>query len=218
MTPQKEGTTNAILHGDCREVLRGIPSRTVDFALTDPPYAARYLDRSGRRVEGDTSGEWMQPAFAEVYRVLKPDSYFVSFYGWPRAADFLRSWRDAGFRIGGHFVWSKEYASSAGLVRYHHEQAYLLVKGGPERPAVILPDVLPWHYTGNRLHPTQKPLSALGPLIVAFSRRGDVVLDPFCGSGSALVAARLLGRRYLGVEIDAPHAATASERLQRMRS
>ena len=97
-----------------------------------------------------------------------------------------------------------------------HEQAYLLVKGSPRKPAVILPDVLAWQYSHNRLHPTQKPVSALAPLVLAFSNPGDLVLDPFCGSGSSLVAAKFLGRRYLGVEIDSEHAATAEERLRQI--
>src|SRR2546428_3500121 len=57
-------------------------------------------------------------------------------------------------------------------------QAYLLAKGNPPQPSVKLRDVLPWHYTGNRLHPTQKPVPSLKPVIEAFTSRGDIVLDP----------------------------------------
>src|SRR5436190_821631 len=56
-------------------------------------------------------------------------------------------------------------------------------------------------YTGNNLHPTQKPVSVLTPLVESFSNPGDVVLDPFCGSGSTLLAARELNRRFLGIEL-----------------
>ena len=84
-------------------------------------------------------------------------------------------------------------------MRYHHENAYLLTKGNPAAlPAVRIPDVLAWNYSGNWLHPTQKPLRILTPIIESFSRLQDVVLDPFCGSGSTLLAAKLLGRRFLG--------------------
>ena len=68
-------------------------------------------------------------------------------------------------------------------------------------------------YSGNMLHPTQKPVEALLPLIDAFSHEGDLVLDPFCGSGSALIAAHKLNRRYLGIELDTTHHATAARRL-----
>jgi site-specific DNA-methyltransferase (adenine-specific) len=114
----------------------------------------------------------------------------------------------------GHIVFRKPYASRAGFLMGHHEAAFLLAKGEPARPASPLPDVLEWRYTGNKLHPTQKPLEALKPLIGAFSRPGDLVLDPFCGSGSTLVAARDLGRDYLGIELDPQHHATAARRMQ----
>lgn len=74
-------------------------------------------------------------------------------------------------------------------------------------------DVLPWRYTGNRLHPTEKPVSGLVPLIRAFTRPGDVVLDPFCGSGSTLVAAKQICRHYIGIELDPTLAAAAEARL-----
>jgi predicted RNA methylase len=76
-------------------------------------------------------------------------------------------------------------------------------------PPAPLPDVMDWTYTGNRLHPTQKPLSILRPLIEVFSKPGEIVLDPFCGSGSTLAAAQELGRRFVGIELDPTHHRTA---------
>lgn len=70
---------------------------------------------------------------------------------------------------------------------------------------------------GNVLHPTQKPLSALIPLVLAFTKPGDTILDPFCGSGSSLVAAALLGRHSVGIEVDGRYVAVANERLRNMR-
>jgi adenine-specific DNA-methyltransferase len=70
-----------------------------------------------------------------------------------------------------------------------------------------------WEYSGNRLHPTQKPVASLKPLIAAFTKPGAVVLDPFAGSGSTLVAARELGRQFIGIDMDAAHHRTARARL-----
>lgn len=81
--------------------------------------------------------------------------------------------------------------------------AYLLAKGPAERPLTPIADVIDFRYAGNRLHPTQKPVQALTPLIESFSKPGDIVFDPFCGSGSTLEAARKLGRDWLGIELDA---------------
>jgi site-specific DNA-methyltransferase (adenine-specific) len=100
-------------------------------------------------------------------------------------------------------------------VQYRHEQAYLLSKGFPRRPLTPISDVQDWRYTGNRLHPTQKPVSALLPLVRAFSRPREIILDPFCGSGSALVAAKLIGRRYIGIELRDDYCEVARQRLLR---
>jgi adenine-specific DNA-methyltransferase len=205
--------SGVLLQGDCVDVMRRIPSHSVDFVLTDPPYITRYRARDGKSVINDDNDRWLQPAFTQVYRVLKPDSFCVSFYGWNKADLFMSAWWRAGFSIVGHVVFRKQYASSVRFMRYQHEQAYLLAKGNPRPPAQPVSDVIDFPYTGNRLHPTQKPIEALSPLIEAFSKPGGIVLDPFCGSGSTLVAAQQLDRRYLGIELDESHYLTALRRL-----
>src|ERR1700681_4259432 len=67
-------------------------------------------------------------------------------------------------------------------------------------------------YTSKHLHPTQKTVSALLPLIESFSWEGDLVLDPFCGSGSTLIAARCLHRHFFGIELDPTYHALAALR------
>ena len=86
-------------------------------------------------------------------------------------------------------------------------------RASPREPAYVIGDVIDWTYSGNKLHPTQKPLSVLLPLVETFSARGALVLDPFAGSGSSLAAARMLGRDYLGIELDAGYHQIASQRL-----
>lgn len=208
---------NTIINGDCTAIMRRFAPASVDFILTDPPYITRYRDRSGRRVANDDNNRWLRPAFSEMHRLLKPGSLCVSFYGWGRVDDFVAAWRKAGFRIVGHLVFRKRYASSARFLRYEHEQAYLLAKGNPVLPPRPIPDVIDFPYSGNRLHPTQKPVEALKPLIGAFTKSSDLVLDPFCGSGSTLAAAQTLGRDWLGIELDRRHHATATQRLQTPR-
>jgi DNA modification methylase len=204
---------NTILQGDCIDLMRRMAPGSVDFILTDPPYITRYRDLTGRTVANDDNADWLYPAFAEAYRVLKPHACMISFYGWSKTDLFFAAWKGAGFRVAGHIVFRKRYASKSGFLQYRHEQAFLLVKGTPAFPACPLPDVMDWEYTGNRLHPTQKPVSILKPLITAFTEPAQLVLDPFAGSGSTCAAAKALGRRYLGMELDAVHAATANNRL-----
>jgi site-specific DNA-methyltransferase (adenine-specific) len=78
-----------------------------------------------------TGSSRLKPAFKEMFRVLRRDGFAVSFYGWPHVDRFMQAWREAGFRIAGHFVFPKRYTSSEKYLRYQHECAYLLVKGNP---------------------------------------------------------------------------------------
>lgn len=200
-------------HGDCAAILATLPQGCVDLVVTDPPYVCRYRDRSGRAVANDNHADWIAPAFREIHRVMKPDTLCVSFYGWQHVERFMLAWKAAGFTPVGHLVWPKDYTSRRGFLAARHEQAFLLAKGHPPRPAVALPDVQPWAYTGNTHHPTEKAESVIRPLIDAFSRRGDLVLDPFTGSGTTGIACARLDRRFLGVELDETHYRTAERRL-----
>ena len=208
-----EQLRNDVARGDCIDVMRSMPWACVDFILTDPPYLVNYRDRSGRRVANDDNEAWLKPAFRQMYRVLRPNSLCVSFYGWNKVDLFMAAWREAGFDVVGHIVFRKRYSSKARYLSYEHESAYLLAKGRPSLPSSPVPDVLDWQYSGNRLHPTQKPVQPLKTLIGAFTKPGAVVLDPFCGSGSTLIAAQELGRRFIGIELDEQHHCTASSRI-----
>lgn len=209
---------NRIIQGNSAAVLRRFPEGCIDLVVTDPPYLVSYRDRSGRTLAGDDAPEMVLPCFAELYRVLKDNSLCISFYGWNRVDLFMAAWRDAGFAPVGHIVWRKNYASRTGFLKACHEQAYLLAKGRPRRPAQPLPDVLPWEYSGNRHHPTEKAVSVIAPLVRSFSRPGDLVLDPFSGSGSTSVAALLAERDYCGIELERRYCIHARRRLSGIRA
>ena len=175
-----------------------------------------FLNTAGtaRFALGLRASKRVRPAFHEIYRMLRWNRFCVSFYGWHKADKFLAAWREVGFRVIGHLTFIKRYASTERFLRYQHENAYLLAKGNPQKPARTIPDVLEWQYTGNNLHPTQKPVSVLTPLVESFSNPGDVVLDPFCVSGSTLLAARKLNRRFLGIELSKQYFDLAEQRLR----
>jgi site-specific DNA-methyltransferase (adenine-specific) len=215
-TAQQGNSTNQILHGDCIEVMRQMPANSVDFILTDPPYLVNYRDRSGRTIQNDVDESWLKPAMAQAYRVLKQDRVAIMFYGWTKVDAFFDAWRNAGFQPVGHIVFHKSYSSKSRFLRYQHEQAFLLAKGRPPLPKQPLGDVMDMPYSGNKLHPTQKPVPALAQLIRSFSLPGECVLDPFAGSGSTCAAALLTGRKYVGMEMDDTYFRYACERLQRV--
>ncbi|WP_238365428.1 DNA methyltransferase [Mesobacterium pallidum] len=204
---------NHIVEGDSANILNTLPEHFVDLVVTDPPYLVNYRDRSGRSLQNDDNAQGVLPVFAPMARAMKPDSYAICFAGWGALPQFTAVWQAAGLRIVGQIVWQKSYASRRGYTQYHHETAYVLAKGDPARPAHPLPSVMPWVYSGNKSHPTEKAVEILAPLIRCFSKPGALVCDPFSGSGSTSVAAALNGRRWLGIEIDPKHVATARARL-----
>jgi site-specific DNA-methyltransferase (adenine-specific) len=193
--------------------MQSLPSASMDLIVTDPPYLVKYQSRDGRGIVNDDNDRWLLPAFAEMYRVLKDNSFCISFYGWHKVDRFMRAWKQVGFRPVGHFTFIKNYASSQSFTQFAHENAYLLIKGRPERPATAPRDVIPWQYTGNHLHPTQKPTEPLGVLIEAYSAQGGLVLDPFSGSASTAVAARARGRAFFAIEKDPEYYNIAKNRL-----
>lgn len=204
---------NNIFHGEAFETLKTFESASVDLVVTDPPYLVNYRDREGRKVRNDDNAAAVLGVFPELYRVLKKDSYAVVFCGWSAIDQFSRAWTEAGFAVGGHLVWAKDYVSNAKHVQYRHESAWLLTKGRPERNGKALPDLMQWTYSGNRHHPTEKAVEVIGPLVRAFSKPGDKVLDPFLGSGTTAVAAALAGRVGIGIELEAKYCDLARARV-----
>ncbi len=204
---------NQIICGESANLLKQVPEGSIDLVVTDPPYLCRYKDRDGRTLANDDNAGAVLPVFDEIYRVMKPNSYCISFYGWNAVAAFTDKWASLGFHTVGHFVWHKPYVSKTGFARYCHESAFLLAKGYPRQPDNPISDVQPWEYSGNKAHPTEKAVSVIAPLIRSFSKPNDLVLDPFLGSGTTAVAAALNGRDYIGIELEQHYCDHANRRL-----
>jgi len=128
-TIQQQLPINAILNGDCIEVMQQMLANSVDIILTDPPYLVNYCDRDGRTIHNDSNSDWLKPAMAQAYRSLKQNRLMLCFYGWTKVDEFFAAWKDAGFQPVGHIVFRKEYTSKSRFLSYRHEQAYLLAKG-----------------------------------------------------------------------------------------
>ena len=89
-------TSNTVIEGDCTRVLRTLPSECVDAVVTDPPYFVRYTDRSRRTIANDDDPNSVLGAFTDVYRLLKNDTFCISFYGWNRSMLFFRLGAEPG--------------------------------------------------------------------------------------------------------------------------
>ncbi len=205
-----------IYRGDCLDLLPRLPRASVDFVLTDPPYLVGFRGRwdgAKHLIVGDEDPSWLRPAFAEVWRLLRPDTLCVSFYGWPHSDLFVGVWKELGFRLVSHLVFVKNVWGLGRFTRGQHETAYLLAKGNPPVPHQGILDVIAWQREQDAFHPNQKPVGALYPLLTAYAPEDGTVLDPFMGSGSTLRAAKDLGLRAIGIEIEESYCRRAAMRL-----
>ncbi len=203
-----------IHHGDCRDVLPAVRAGSVDLVVTDVPYLVAFRGRDSRHApiandRGD--GAWVEPVFAELFRVLGRHGFLVTFYGWPQVDRFMAAWKAVGFRPVSHLCLVKDMGLGH-FTRSCHEVAFVLAKGRP-RPRRVIPDVLSFSRERPNGHPTPKPVAALRAVISAFAPEGAAVLDPFAGSGSTLVAARDLGCRAIGIELEERWCQLAASRL-----
>lgn len=206
---------NRVIHADCVTALTEIPSESIDIVVTDPPYLVNYRPRDGRKCLNDGNDYWLRPAFCELHRILKSNSFLATFYGWPWIDLFMQVWKESGFRPVSHLAWTKSHCSREGYTKSYHEVGFLLAKGRPPKPVEPLPDVLPWQYTGNKHHTNEKPVIAIKPLIETYSAPRDIVLDPFAGSGATGVAAKSCGRRFILIEKVWQHCQIAERRLNK---
>jgi adenine-specific DNA-methyltransferase len=211
---EQDGIT--LYHGDCRDVLHCIPSQTADMALTDPPYLVSYKGRWGSRqgaIRGDADASWLTPVFVEIWRILAEDALCFSFYGWPHADTFMTVWKLVGFRPISQIVCVKNVWGLGYFTRSQHESAYLLAKGKPGKPAKAISDVVEWKRVRSAQHPNQKPLGTIAKIVAAYSKPLDCIVDPFAGSGTTLVAAQVLGRHAIGIEIEERYCEITAKRL-----
>lgn len=120
------------------------------------------------------------------------------------------------FKIKNILVWEKNNHGSGDLTgdfAPKHEFIIFLHKGRRLSNGKRDPNIFRFNKTGNKLHPTEKPVDLCEYLLEKFSDGGDLILDPFMGSGTAGVACRNLGRDFIGIELDKDYFEIAKERI-----
>lgn len=215
-----------VLLGDCVEVMRGMDAGSVDAVVCDPPYGMAYQSnwrvatRQFAPIEQDAGFdlEWTTMWMAACHRVLKDDTHLYAFCSDHNLGGFRQAATDAGFTVKRAMVWVKDAWTSGDLEGdYGHQTEFVLfahkgrraLTGGRISNVIRVPRTPPQHLE----HPTQKPTGVLRPLIVKSTLPGDLVLDPFCGSGSTGVACMEEGRRFIGIEMDEAYVRVAEARL-----
>lgn len=155
--------------------------------------------------------EWLP----ELYRVMKTPSQLYVFVNDKNLQDILNESYKAGFRLHNVLVWKKNNCTPNRWYMKNCEFIVFLHKG-KSFPIANLGSNQFLEFENiagkNKLHPTQKPVDLIKVLIENSSKEGDLVLDPFCGSGSTLVSSKKLNRNYIGYDIDPTYSAIAEQR------
>jgi len=218
-----EDYINKIINGDCLEVMKQMPDKCVDLILTDPPYGMSY--QSARRtatpqfakIEQDNDTEWFEDFIKEAYRVLKDDTHIYIFCNDYAISDFRKLMEKVGFTPKRTLVWVKNNHTSGDLEGdYGNKTEFILYaqKGRRELIGKRETNVLEFDRVALLKHPTEKPLDLCQFLIQKSSNIGEIVLDPFLGSGTTARAAKDLQRNYIGIEIDKSYFEIAEARLK----
>lgn len=215
---------NEIYNENCITAMADMPAACVDMILTDPPYNIAF--QSQRRAEKfeiianddlpDAEFEQLLTTyFAECYRVLKPDTFLISFMSWKTIPFFERTITAAGFTIKAMPIWVKNNFGLGFYTRPQYEPMYLAMKGEPKPPKTAISDIQKFARESDLEHSCQKPIPLLQTLIRTFAPEGGLIFDGFMGSGSTAVAARKLRCKYIGFEIDTKTYKAAQNRIDK---
>jgi site-specific DNA-methyltransferase (adenine-specific) len=202
--------SNVVICGDCLPIMRDMPDNCVDLIVTDPNYGigvAKHGTVGGSNIANVTdygNQDWdnkpcSDDQIAEMIRISNNQVIFGgNYFNLPPSPCWL--------------VWDKDNSGNFADC----ELAWTSFKTAVRK--------FKWRWNGMlqekmgkqkevRFHPTQKPVPLMEWIISNYSKEGDLICDPFCGSGSTLVAAKNLGRRYIGIELDSKYVAICNERL-----
>lgn len=195
---------------DAIEFLRSLPDDSVDLLVTDPPYQSLEKHRAigtTTRLKNSkaSSNKWFDifpdsrfPEFmAEVYRVLKRNRHFYLFCNSETMFVVKPLGEEAGFKFWKPLVWDKEKIGMGYHYRARYEFILFFEKGKRKLNDLGIPDILsaPRVWRG---YPTEKPAEVIETLVTQSTQEGELVVDPFMGSGSAGRAAVRHGRNFMG--------------------
>lgn len=231
MTPYYTDDAVTLYHGDCREVMAGMSSRSVTSVITDPPFSGRTheMTRSNSHRAREHGNRVLSGSFGFDSLTLEDISRLMS-----EAGRISRSWVVANMDYRHAFAFTSSPPPGLTLLRIG-----VWVKTNPnpqisgDRPAqgweaiayMHRNDLKPaWNGGGraanfvssnsqNSGHPTSKPIGMVRQFVQWFTSPGDVILDPFAGSGTTLRAAADEGRHAIGIEIDEAYCELIAKRL-----
>jgi site-specific DNA-methyltransferase (adenine-specific) len=214
---------NTLINDDCLNAMKFIPDNSISMILTDPPYD---VITGGNKGVGSPKGiltdnkQLMKtiPNFSdwlpECFRVLKPESHAYFMVNFKNLEKLMKELRSAGFEIHNLLVWEKNTATPNRWYMKNVEYTIFARKG--KAKAITDSGSKTCHKFDNirgKQHPTQKPIELMELYVSNSSLVGEVVLDPFMGSGTTGVACKNLNRKFIGIELSSEYFEIARNRI-----
>ncbi len=232
-----------IIQGDCLKGMKIIPDKTVDLILTDPPYnLGLFMEKRAtnlgalRKNHFVASGwdhieqpEWernMDNFFKESKRTLKKQGALIIFMAIIKVETLIKIAQQHGFYYKTTGIWHKKNPMPRNMnlhfINSTETWVYLINEGktgkfnnkGKAIHDFIETSTINFGEKKLGKHPTQKPIELMEHFIELLTDKGDLVLDPFMGSGSTGVAAINKGRRFFGIELEGAYYELSKARLQ----
>ena len=213
-----------IFNAAAHDVLPSLATQSVDLLLTDPPYGISYRSSAKTRsaptrIQNDENLNALRGALPLIDAALKPDRHTYVFAA-PSKIGEAAAAIEQYWRIKNVIVWDKGNAGSKGDLEAGYatnwEALIYANKGrrplaGPRPRAIFRYD---WQGSRDPVHPTIKPVEIFRGIIARSSAIGELLLDPFCGTGPVLIAAAELGRRAVGIELEERYCEIAAKRIE----
>lgn len=214
--------------GDCLEVMKNIPSESVDCIVSDVPY--KVISGGNKREKGKPSGilakndgkifdcNDITPSqyMKDLYRILKEETHCYIFINFLNLQEMMEEAQKAGFKLHTLLIWKKNNKTPSRW--YMKNQEYILfMRKGKAKPVKNggVGHILEFNnIKGKKLHPCEKPVDLLELLIQNSTNENDIVFDPFMGSGSTGVACLNTNRKFIGIEIDEHYFNVSKNRLE----
>ena len=224
--------------GDCLEIMKDIPDKSIDLVVTDCPYhivsggctniprkdepSGIFNRRNTFTQKNAKSGklfdendiefkDWLP----EVYRVLKDNTHAYIFINARNLKELQQAAEDVGFKFQNIIIWNKGNSTPNRYYLNAYEMILMLRKGGAKNINNMgtknIIDVK--NIRGNKTHPTEKPIELNKVFIENSSNENEIVLDPFMGTGSCALACNELNRNFIGIELDEKYFNIAKERI-----
>lgn len=222
-----------IYQGDCLELMKDIPDESVDLIVTDPPYKL-----TARGNSGTMSGYWtnditkkgkvfenndveIEDYLGEFYRILKDTSHCYIMCNNLNLPHFFEVISKSKFNFVKLLVWDKCTKICGKYYMGQVEHIFLLRKGGDKQinncgtsDLLSFPNKKDKAYSGENIHNSQKPIALFQTMIENSSKEGEIILDPFMGSGTCAIACMRTNRHYLGFELDKKYFDLTNERIR----